>query len=223
MVKTAILLGATGLTGGILLQKLLKDPRYGKIIIYSRKKVAVKNAKIEEHLVDLLRLEDQRESFKADEVFCCIGSTQKKTPDEETYRRIDYGIPVAAAKMAKQNGINKFLVISALGASAKSKLFYNRTKGEMERDVLAEEIPKTFIFQPALIAGDREEKRIFEKISKEVMKVVNPFLSGGLKKYRSIHPEIIAEAMINVANNGYSKNVIPSDEIKSIASKGNQK
>lgn len=218
--KTAILLGATGLTGGILLQKLLQDSRYRKVVIFSRRKVAVKHPKIEEHLVDLLQLENEKDFFKADEIFCCIGSTQKKTPDEKTYHQIDYGIPVTAAKIAKEKGIDNFLVISALGANAGSKLFYNRTKGEMERDVLAEGIPKTFIFQPALIAGDREEKRIFEKISKEVMKVANPLLSGGLKKYRSIHPETIAEAMLKVANSGYSKKLIPSDQIKLIASEG---
>lgn len=211
------------MTGGILLQKLLKDPRYEKIIIFSRKKVGVKNSKIEEHLVDLLRLEEQKERFKANEVFCCIGTTQKKTPDEKTYRSIDYGIPVMAAKMAKQNGIAKFLVISALGANERSKLFYNKTKGEMERDVLAEEIPETYIFQPALIAGDREEKRLFEKISKEVMKVIDPLLTGRLKKYRSIHPGIIAEAMLKVANNGYPEKVIPSDKIKTIAAQGTEK
>ena len=97
--KTAILLGATGLTGGILLQKLLKDPTYGKVILFSRSPVAVKDEKIEEHLIDLFKLEEYGELFNGDVVFCCIGTTKSKTPNEETYRKIDYGIPVAAAKV----------------------------------------------------------------------------------------------------------------------------
>src|SRR5690606_32585275 len=145
MSKTAIILGATGLTGGYLLQELIADTRYGKIKIFSRSSVAVKNSKIEEHLTDLLKLEDEKDNFKGDEVFCCIGTTKNKTPDEETYKRIDYGIPVVAAKLAKQNGISTFAVISALGADESSKMFYNRIKGEMELDVIAQNIESTYI------------------------------------------------------------------------------
>jgi len=219
--KTAILLGATGLTGGILLQKLLSDKRYGKIIVFSRSSVKIKNSKIEEHLVDLFQLEKYKEQFKADQVFCYIGTTKSKTPNEETYRKIDYGIPVTAAKLCKENGISTFCVISALCANPESGMFYNKTKGEMQRDVLAQKIKNTYIFQPSLIAGDRGEKRFFENVAKQVMKILNYALRGPLKKYRSIHPEIIASAMIFVANKGYDKSVIESEEIKKIAAKGN--
>jgi uncharacterized protein YbjT (DUF2867 family) len=148
--KTAIILGATGLTGGILLQKLIEDPRYSKIKLFSRSRVAVKDQKIEEHLVDLFKLEDHKEIFTADEVFCCVGTTKAKTPDEETYRKIDYGIPVTAAVLTAENKIPVFAVISALGADAGSKIFYNRTKGEMERDVLKQQIEKHTYFNPHL-------------------------------------------------------------------------
>jgi len=219
--KTAILIGATGLTGGILLQKLLNDPRYEKIILFSRSSINIKNSKIEEHLVDLFQLEKYKEQFKADQVFCCIGTTKSKTPNEETYRYIDYGIPVTAAKLCKENGISTFSVISALGANPDSGMFYNKIKGEMQRDVLAQKIKDTFIFQPSLIAGDRGEKRFFENFAKQLMKILNYALIGALRKYRSIHPETIARAMIIVSNKGYEKSVIESDEIKKIAAKGN--
>lgn len=215
--KTAIILGATGLTGGILLQKLIEDPRYSKIKLFSRSRVAVKDQKIEEHLVDLFKLEDHKQIFTADEVFCCVGTTKAKTPDEETYRKIDYGIPVTAAILAAENKILVYAVISALGADAGSKIFYNRTKGEMERDVLKQQIENTYILQPSLIAGDRVETRTGENIAKKVMKVVNPLMIGPLKKYRSIDPEVIADALITIANKGYNGNFIPSDEIKRIA------
>ncbi len=215
--KTAIILGATGLTGGILLQDLIADARYKKVILFSRSPAAVNSDKVEEHLVDLLNLEEQKEVFKADEVYCCIGTTKNKTPDEEVYKKIDYGIPVTAAKLAKDNDISKFSVISALGADEKSNMFYNRIKGEMEKDVLAQNIPHTYIFQPSLIAGNREEKRPMENFAKQAMKVLNFVLVGSLSKYRSIDPSTIAKAMVKVSNTGYNKSIIPSDEIKAIA------
>lgn len=219
--KTAIILGATGLTGGLVLEKLLKDERYGTVKLFSRSSAGVDHPKIEEHLVDLFELEKYSELFTADEVYCNIGTTKSKTPDEETYRKIDHGIPVSAASLAKENRIEKFLVVSALGADADSSIFYNRIKGEMERDVLNAGVSETYIFEPSLIAGDRKEKRTFEAIGKYVMKLLNVLMIGPLKKYRSIHPETIASAMIRVANNGYEKQRIPSDEIKQIANAGN--
>jgi len=219
--KKAILLGATGLTGGILLQKLLNDPQYEKIILFSRSSIKIENSKIEEHLVDLFQLEKYKEQFKADQVFCCIGTTRSKTPNEETYRKIDYGIPVTAAKLCKENGISTFAVISSLGANPDSGMFYNKIKGEMQRDVLAQEIKNNYIFQPSLIAGDRGEKRFFENFAMQALKILNYALIGPLKKYRSIHPETIAKAMIIVSNKGYERSVIESDEIKKIAAKGN--
>lgn len=215
--KTAIILGATGLTGGILLQKLLEDSRYSKIKLFSRSSIDVKNDKIEEHLIDLFELEKYAEDFMADEVYCCIGTTQAKTPDEDTYHKIDYGIPVTAAKLARTNEIRTFIVISALGADPESRFFYNRTKGEMERDVLNEKIAETYIFQPSLIGGKREEKRPFEAAWKKAMTVGDHLLIGPLKKYRSIHAEKIANAMIYVANHKYAATRIESKEIREIA------
>ncbi len=217
MAKTAIILGATGLTGGILLQQLLHDNRYDKIKLFGRSSVAVKDAKIEEHLVDLFDPESYTAKFTADEVYCCIGTTKNKTPDEETYRKIDRGIPVTAATLALENNIPTFLVISALGANKDSKMFYNKTKGEMEVEVLKRNIPETYILQPSLIAGDRVESRPWERLAMKVMDLLNPLFIGGLKKYRSIKPKTIARAMIIVANEGYPKNRIISEEIKQIA------
>lgn len=217
--KTAIILGATGLTGGILLQKLIKDPAYGKVILFSRSPVAVKDDKIEEHLIDLFKLEEYGELFNADVVYCCIGTTKSKTPDEDTYRKIDYGIPVAAAKLCKENGIETFEVISSMGSNPKSKVFYNRIKGEMEEAVLAQNIGNTYIFQPSLIAGDRVEKRFFENLAKNALKVLNFALVGPLEKYRSIHPEVIARAMIQVDKQGFKHTRIQSNEIREIAEK----
>ncbi|MDO6808242.1 NAD(P)H-binding protein [Zobellia galactanivorans] len=215
--KTAIILGATGLTGGILLRLLLEDDRYGKVKLFSRSSTGLSHQKIEEHLGDLMQLEQFEADFTGDEVFCCIGTTKSKTPNKEVYRKIDYGIPVAAAKLSAKNGISSFLVMSSMGANAKSNVFYSRLKGEMEEAVLGENIENTYLFRPSLIGGKREEKRIGELLFKQLMKVVNLVLAGPLEKYRSIKPETIAKAMIRVANGAYTTPIIESDKIKKIA------
>ena len=214
MKKTAIILGATGLTGSLLLKKLLKDPVFEKIKLLSRSSAAENSPKIEEHLIDMFQLEKYSEAFTADVVFCCIGTTKAKTPDKETYKKIDYGIPGTAARLAKQNGIETFIVISAMGADENSGIFYNRTKGEMQRDVLKQQIKNTYILQPSLIAGDRDENRLGEKIATFFMKIFG-FLVP--KKYKIIKAETIAEAMLILAKEDYSEKIITSEKIKEIA------
>lgn len=217
MGKTAIIIGATGLTGGLLLEKLLQDNRYGKVKLFSRSSINIFNPKIEEHLIDLLKLKDHAELYTGDEVFCCVGTTKKKTPEENTYRKIDFGIPVSAATLAKENEIKTIAIVSALGANPDSSIFYSRTKGEMEEAVMDLMIPNTYLLQPALIMGERKEKRGLESLGQKVMKVADYLLIGPMKKYRSIHADTISTAMLYLANHKYSSGRIPSDEIKEIA------
>jgi len=217
MKKTAIILGASGLTGGLLLDQLIDDERYKSIKLFSRSKIEDLPNKVTQYIGDLLEIEQFKNDFTGDHVFCCIGTTKAKTPDKDLYKKIDYGIPVSAAKLAKANGIETFLVISALGADANSSVFYNKTKGEMERDVLKQNIKKTFIFQPSLIGGDREESRTLEAIGKAVFKIIQPLFFGKLKKYKITDPEKMAQAMINLANSeNHAEVIITSTDIKRI-------
>ncbi len=217
--KTAIILGATGLTGGMLLKQLIEDERYSNIKLFSRKSSGISHPKIEEHIIDMVHLRAHAENFTGNDVFCCVGTTNAKTPDKELYHKIDYGIPVSAARLSKTNGIHTFIVISALGADSESRIFYNRTKGEMENAILEFELPKTHILQPSLIGGKREEKRPGEYFFKVLMKIFNPLLFGPLKKYRTIQPETIVSVMIWLANNQFEKKRVISDEIKEIIKK----
>lgn len=217
MGKTAIILGATGLTGNLLLEKLISDKNYSKIKLFSRNSVDVSSGKIEEFIIDLLALEDSINDFVADEVFCCIGTTAAKTKDKKLYKAIDSGIPVTAAKIAKENGIGTFIVISSMGADANSSVFYNRTKGEMERDVLKQSINNTYILRPSLIGGNRNEFRLGEKIGKGIMRIFNPLLVGSLEKYKMIHPEKIANCMRILANTKPNETIFSSDNIQEIA------
>jgi uncharacterized protein YbjT (DUF2867 family) len=217
MAKTAIILGATGATGGELLKLLLEDNRYSSIKLFLRKPSGSTHPKVTEHVVNLFELEKHAAGFTADEVFCCIGTTKAQTPDKETYYKIDHGIPVTAARLAKQNGIGTFIVVSAIGASPNSGVFYIRTKGEMERDVQQLGIAKTHILQPSQIVAPQRQGRTLEKIVVKVMGLLNPLLVGGLKKYRSIKAHDIAKAMVKLANTSYKKNIIPSDRIQILA------
>ncbi|MBZ0326526.1 MAG: NAD(P)H-binding protein [Altibacter sp.] len=214
MSKTAIILGATGLTGSILLEYLLEDSFFNKVKVFSRNSVGKTHPKLEEHLLDLFELQTVSDQFIGDVVFCCIGTTKAKTPNKETYRKIDYGIPVSGAKLAKQNGMNTFIVISALGANPKSRVFYNRVKGEMERDVLRQEIKHSYVLQPSLIGGNRNEKRMGERMAQVFMNFFG-FLVP--KKYKMIHPEAIAKAMQILARKGFSATRITSEKIIEIA------
>lgn len=211
MKKTAILLGATGLTGSKLLQLLLQDDRFQKVVVLTRRSTHISHEKLEEHIIDLFSLEEYPVLFQAaDVVFCCIGTTKAKTPDKELYYRIDHGIPVATARMTKKNNIPTFIVISAVGANSKSRFSYNRIKGEMERDVLELDIKNTYILQPSLISGDREEKRTGENLAEKLMQVFDFFIPSKLK---IISADTIAKAMLHIAHHGYKSSIIPSDEI----------
>ena len=124
MPKTAIIIGGTGLTGSLVLKILLNDERYDCVKLFSRNSVGQKHPKLKEFLVDVLGLESVKSDFTADEVYCCIGTTKKKTPDKDLYTRIDFGIPAKAAKLCAENGVHTMSVISAIGADSKSKIFY---------------------------------------------------------------------------------------------------
>lgn len=217
MAKTAIILGATGLTGNALLHQLIESNDYATVKIFGRSSCDTKHPKIKEYIIDLFQLEDYKNDFIADAVFCCIGTTKAKTPDQETYLKIDYGIPVSAAKLCEHNRIKTFIVISALGADKRSTIFYSRTKGRMEEAVLSNTIENIYILQPSLIGGNREEHRLGELMGKYFMKVINPLFIGKMKKYRSINPETIATCMMYLANNKFEGTRIESDEIKKLA------
>lgn len=214
--KTAIILGATGLTGNLLLKKLIADENYTAIKLFSRKLSGFTSPKIKEFIVDMLKLEQYAKDFAGDVVYCCIGTTAAKTKDKSLYKAIDFGIPVAAAKLTKENNIPTFIAISALGANAKSKVFYNRTKGKMEEAVLNEKIPNTHILRPSLIVGNRNENRPGEKIGAFVLNITNVFLVGKFKKYRSIEAECIANAMYKLAEGKHNNQIVESDKIQEL-------
>ena len=210
MEKTAILFGATGLTGSIVLEQLLSDENYATVKLFSRKPSGVSHPKVKEYIGDLLNLETFKNELTGDEVYICIGTTKKKTPDHELYRKIDFGIPVKAAELCKDNGVSTLAVVSAIGANAKSSIPYNKIKGEMEEAVMALEIDHTYILRPSFIAGKRQEHRTGEKTGIAVFKFFKFLIP---KKYRAIEANTIASKMIQLCNSNKSSRIIESNDI----------
>jgi uncharacterized protein YbjT (DUF2867 family) len=214
--KTAIILGATGLTGRLLLNRLVADDSYSTIKLFSRRTCGIDSPRIQEFIGDVLQLESYKDDFTADEVFCCVGTTSSKTRDRNIYRAIDFGIPSTAARLARENNIPTFLVMSSLGANAGSRIFYSRTKGEMEQAVLDQKIPNTYILRPSLILGEREERRIGESAGAVLLKIVSFFLVGRWKKYRAIEASCIAAAMIQLARSTPPVQIVDSEMLQEL-------
>ncbi len=200
MKKTAILLGATGLTGEHLLDLLLASDDYDKVKVFTRRTTGKTHPKLEEIICDVLKLEEQSDAFTADEVFCCIGTTKAKTPDKTLYHAIDYGVPVSCAKLAERNNIPTLSIVSAIGANADSSVFYSRTKGEMEQAVFAYDIANILIYRPSLIYGEREDNRLGEKLGIALVTGLQKIMMGKLAKYRAISGEQLAAALLNGVN-----------------------
>lgn len=192
----AIITGATGLIGNDLLHRMLDHPAYTKVTIIVRKEIPLQHLKLVQLVADFNRLENHQEDIKGDVVFCALGTTKSKTPDQEQYRKIDYQYPLDIAFIAQQNGISQYHLVSALGANEKSAIFYSKLKGELERDLKSIPFKSVHIYRPSLLDGSRKEYRSAEHFMIGLMQFLNPLLIGGLKKYRSIKIEKVSSAML---------------------------
>jgi uncharacterized protein YbjT (DUF2867 family) len=213
--KTALIAGATGLVGSELLKLLIENSAYTKIHVLTRKPVNTGSLKVVEHLIDFDNLLEFNPGSNIDHVFCTLGTTIKKAKTKENLRKVDYDYVVNLAQKSLNLKTTKFLVVSSLGANAKSGIFYSRVKGEMERALQALDLPHLFIFRPSLLMGDRQESRAGEKTAITVYKVLDPLFIGKLKKYKGIRIEKVAKAMIGTALSKEQKfQILESDEIQ---------
>jgi uncharacterized protein YbjT (DUF2867 family) len=195
MAGKAILTGATGLIGSQLLDILLAGDAYDEVLILVRKKLNVSNKKLTQLVIDFDQMENYRSSITGDAVFSCLGSTQKKTPDRAIYYKIDHDYPLRLAQMAQTNGIRQFHLVSSVGANPKSGTFYIKMKGETERDISALNIQSIYLYEPSMLTGRKEEKRLGEIFFEGLFKIINPLLNGKWKKYRSVSGAAVARAM----------------------------
>jgi uncharacterized protein YbjT (DUF2867 family) len=203
--KKAILFGATGFIGSHLLQELLNNSDYEQVTIVVRKNQNITHPKLKTLIGDFHSMPQLKENIITDEIFIALGTTKKQTPNQKEYYQIDHDYPVLAAKTAKENGAKSVFVVTAIGANATSAIPYIKTKGELERDIIALDFEHTHIFEPSMIVGNRKENRPGEKIFIKIFAVINPLLIGKLNKYKGIDGKDIAKAMNNAAKNQSEK------------------
>jgi uncharacterized protein YbjT (DUF2867 family) len=210
--KTAIIIGATGLIGSTLVEQILENPAYSKVVLLLRKPLNISHSKLIQEVIDF----DKPDASKVigDDLFCAMGTTLAKAGSKDAQYKIDCTYPYEIGKIAKANGIKQYLLVSSLGADADSSNFYLRTKGDLEQKIKSLGFENFVSFRPSFLLGDRQEFRLGEKIAVVFVKLLNPLMIGGLKKYRGIEASRVASSMQKMANQGLSGvRFVESDEI----------
>ena len=216
--KTALLFGATGLVGSHLLNLLISNNNYSKIKVFVRSSIELNDPKIEIIQTDFNNLKNHREDIKGDDCFFCIGTTKKNSPDKNEYKRVELELPKQVAQIAKSNLVNSFVFVSSGYADPKSSGDYLKFKGLVEEELKRLNFSKLGIMRPSFLLGNRQEKRVGEKIGIFVFKLLSPLFLGPLKKMKPIHSATVAKAMVKIANENLGKIIFESDEIVEITS-----
>lgn len=196
---TALIVGATGLAGRHCLHYLLQDPEYSAVTVLNRRSLGQSHTKLQEHIIDFENLEGFRPFIQGNHIFCGLGTTIKQAGSQSDFRKVDYSYPLTLARIAQENQAHQFALISALGANENSRIFYNRTKGELEQSITQLKFPGTLIFRPSLLVGEHSESRTGEKLGEFFLKGLSPLLQGKLRKYRAIQARTLAVAMVEMA------------------------
>ena len=211
--KTALVFGSSGLVGSHLLNGLIHNSNYSKIKIFVRSLSETNDSKIEIIKTDFNNLDKHVEDIKGDECFFCIGTTKKKSPDKSEYQKIELDIPKKIAQIAKFNLVKSFFFISSGYANPKSSGDYLKFKGFVEEEIKNLNFDKIGIMRPSFLLGNRKEKRIVEKLGIILFKLLTPILVGPLRKMRPIRSEIVAKAMVKLANENIIQSIFESNEI----------
>jgi|SRR5690606_1800730 len=190
----AIVIGGTGATGKELVTQLLNDVRFEEVTALVRRPYFGGHIKLKEIIVDFDKLEEYKESIHGDVAFSCLGTTLKDAGGKEAQWRVDHDYQLKFAAIARENGIESFVLLSAAGADSKSLIFYNKMKGALEQNVKALGFNKFLIIQPGAI--DRPNTtRTGEKWMIKILHSLNSL--GILRRYAAISTARLALAMIN--------------------------
>ena len=212
MQRKALVLGASGLTGSYLLEILLESELYSQVTIYVRRPLGRSHPKLVEQLINFATIESWTE---ADDVYCCLGATIKTVKTREAFTLVDLYAPLHIAKLQLSAGSKRFLVVSAAGATPKSSVFYNKTKGRLEEALKQLNYSSIYIFQPSFILGPRKESRWLEELGIFFALKAIPIMKGRFKKYIPVHAKAIARSMAYFASHSKTGiHIIPSHIIK---------
>jgi uncharacterized protein YbjT (DUF2867 family) len=197
-IKTATIIGATGMIGQNLVGLLLEDGYFDTVRLIVRRPVEKTHPDMEIKLVDFGDMESLKLALEgSDTIFCCIGTTQKKVKgDKALYRSIDFDIPVNAARLGKETGCEKFIIVGAVGANAESNNFYLRLKGEVEEALKQTGVASIHIMRPSMLLGKRAESRPAEKVGQVLSKALSFLLPS---KYKPVEGMDVARAMLKIA------------------------
>lgn len=197
--RNAVVAGASGLIGGLLVQLLADEPGVARVVALVRRPLpSSPAAKVLSCIADLDRPETYREHLRGADVVSCLGTTIKKAGSAEAFRKVDAGYPSALAREASAAGARQFAIVTAVGADARSSVLYNRVKGEVEDTVRALAFPAGVkIFRPSMLLGDRAERRPAERVGQAVMGATAALFAGPLRRYRAIPAADVARAIAN--------------------------
>ena len=194
----ALIIGATGATGKDLVTQLLADDTYSEVHCFVRKPLVLSHPKLHAHVVDFETPEIWADLLRGDVAFSCLGTTLAAAGSKEAQWRVDYDYQYNFAERCRNNGVPTFVLVSAAGAKAPSKLFYNRMKGQLEDAVKELEFPRLLIFQPSVLIRSNSDRGA-ENFSVKAIHFLNKI--GLFKRYRPMPTEILAEKMLSAVYN----------------------
>lgn len=200
--KHAMIVGATGATGKDLLELLLKDKSFFKVDVFVRRSIDIKNEKLTVHVIDFDKSEQWTHLVKGDVLFSCLGTTLKAAGSKEAQWKIDYDYQYQFAKAAKENKVENYVLVSSQGASAKSRVFYTKMKGQLEDAIIKLKFTHLSIFNPPILIRENSD-RAGEKIGVSVIKVFNKI--GLLLSLKPLSTGMLAQVMITAAKKNTNK------------------
>ena len=175
-----LIVGATGLVGQQVVAQALADPRVSHIVALTRRAMAPHERR-ENVVLDFADLPRDAAWWSVDGVVCAMGTTRAKTSSPERYREIDFGYPLAVARLAREHGATRFALTSSLGADAKSRFAYPRLKGELEEALQGLGYPSLTIVRPSVLDGDRAERRVGERTYAIALRLLAPLVPRRLR------------------------------------------
>ena len=188
----ALIIGATGATGKDLVTLLLNDDTYAEVHCFVRKPMSISHPKLHAHVINFDTPEAWADLLHGDVAFSCLGTTLAMAGSKEAQWRVDYDYQYAFAQQCKANGVPTFVLVSAAGATAESKLFYNRMKGQLEDAVKALEFTRLLIFQPSVLVRKGSDRK-GEQFGLKMIVLLNKI--GLFKRYRPMPTNILAQRM----------------------------
>ena len=195
--KIAIVAGATGLVGKELVRQLCEHPAYATVIALSRRpETSVTANTVASSKLKTMAYPTGDDVLKGDELYCALGTTIKKARTQAAFRAVDHDLVLDVVRRAQKGRVGRVAVISSVGSDPKSRVFYSRVKGEIERDLKALGLPRLDIYHPSLLLGRRREFRIGEILGMKVAGLLAPLMTGNLAKYAPIQASELARIMI---------------------------